>query len=282
MADQIGRGRTRSLARCRPRPAVRMAAHAPRHPFGRGRIQRDPPAGGHLVEDGFVWLALQGFQRGAGELGVKVVAGDETVLWIEKGKGIGRQFDGFFQPRELVARIGDVIPQQDGIAILVAARLDLDDASALQHDVLRRPGALTQLAQPRGDEGIGAAGQRAGGDFRQFQPDQLFIAFADQGVMRRQAAEDIVEMGVGIDQALASGSKMVMVARRQSSVCNSRAASVPGDSRRYSVRRARKTPARMSDRLDSAPLPVAEVFMAGLCGLRQTGLPSPESRHSGY
>ncbi len=177
-------------------PRSRLATHSARRHIGRDVAAFDRPG-----DDRFEGLALQRPQRGIGEFGVKFVAGNETVPGVEKGEGVGRHPDRFFQPGELQARLGHVVPEQDDIAVLVAAGLDLDHPPVCQGEIQRCPGIFGQLRQAHCDKGVGAAGQAFGRDLRQFQPDDLLIAFADQAFMQRQLAEDMIEMGAGVNQA---------------------------------------------------------------------------------
>ena len=72
--------------------------------------------------------------------------------------------------------------------------------SASAH-VQRRPGARRQLAQAQATKASTPSFSEAGGDLRQFQPDDLFIGAADQFGPGRQAAEEMIEMRVGESQA---------------------------------------------------------------------------------
>ena len=103
-----------------------------------------------------------------------------------------------------MAGVGGVAPQHDPAAVAGAPRLDLDDASVRKMDVARRVVAVRQLRATRGDEGVFALGIGGRIDFAavQFHADLFAIGASDQRRCRRQAAKDIAQMLVDIDQPL--------------------------------------------------------------------------------
>ena len=101
-----------------------------------------------------------------------------------------------------MARGGDVGPQQDGMPF--GARRALismmrPSARGMSRGAQAR---WPQLAQSRGDEGVGAARQRGGRDLRSAPAgSDLFIGFADQASDAAAGLrKDVIEMGVGVDQ----------------------------------------------------------------------------------
>ena len=81
-----------------------MAAQAPRDPVLGRPVDRQPSAMHDLADNGFEGLAAQRHQRHAGQLGIELVAGDETVPGVIKGEGVGGKPDRFLQPGELMPR----------------------------------------------------------------------------------------------------------------------------------------------------------------------------------
>ena len=142
-----------------------MAPQPALDPFLRRHVQRDAAAMRRFGDDALERAALEFLRRLAGQLRILRIAGEKTVLRIEESEGIGRQLDRLAQPGDLMARGGDVGPQENRIAVGRAARLDFDDAPVGQRHVARFPGAGAELIEAAGDEGFHAAGQGRGRDF---------------------------------------------------------------------------------------------------------------------
>ena len=135
-------------------------------------------------------------------MGIQVIAQNQPVVGVIEGEGFRRESDGFLQTRQLGPGDGDITPEQNRVAVGAAARLDLHHAMVAQCHVARGELVIPQLAQSLGNKGFDAGRQCAGCNLAalDLQADHLFIAAPDQRIARRERAEKIIEMGVGIEQ----------------------------------------------------------------------------------
>ncbi len=202
VAHQIGRA-ARQLHRHRAGGRA-MQIDAARDPGLAVAVDPHPALLDRRAHDVAEFRAAHRLDSAAVQRGIFPVAHDEPVAAVEKGEGVGRQRDGVLQPAEGLPREGHVRPQRDPAAGRCAARLDLDDAAVGELEIERLVVAAGELEPPPRHERLDAMRQHRRRDLagRRLQPHDLAIGHAGQRVARRQAAEHIVEMLVGVGQPL--------------------------------------------------------------------------------